>query len=68
MRHPIDYGRVVLPDRPELYNVESDIGERLNVADRHPDIVRQLLARMDEHKADIDEHQDMLAIPLKDTP
>jgi len=34
-----------IPNRPmELYDLKADIGEKTNVADRHPDVVKRLLA------------------------
>lgn len=38
------------PFKPTLYNLDSDIGERLDVAAQHPDVVKRLkalIARMD---------------------
>jgi arylsulfatase A-like enzyme len=35
-----------LPGRTELYDLSSDPGEQINVADRHPEIVRDLEARL----------------------
>ena len=64
MREPINYGRAVVPDSPELYHVERDISEAFDVADQHPEIVARLLAMLKEHEADIEPHDDMLAIPL----
>lgn len=66
MRHPINYGRAIVPDEPELYHVERDISEAYDVADKHPEIVERLLSRIKEHEADIEPHQDMLAIPLEE--
>ena len=65
MREPVNYGRAVVPDKPELYHVARDISEAYDVADRHPEIVERLLAMMENHKADIEPHEDMLAIPLQ---
>lgn len=64
MREPVNYGRAVVPDKPELYHVEWDISEAYNVSEQHPEIVERLLAMMKAHEADIEPHQDMLAIPL----
>lgn len=64
-REPVNYGQQVIPRQPELYHVERDISETYNVADQHPEIVQRLLALMQEHEADIEPHEDMLAIPLK---
>jgi arylsulfatase A len=38
---------------PRLYNLEDDIGERVNVADRHPDIVARLKALADAKAAEL---------------
>ncbi len=65
MREPINYGRAVVPAQPELYHVERDISEKYNVAAQHPAIVERLLKMMKAHEADIEPHEDMLAIPLK---
>ena len=64
MREPVNYGRAVVPDEPELYHVERDISEAFDVADRHPEVVERLLDMMRAHQADIEPHPDMLAIPL----
>ncbi len=64
-RDPINYGKQVVPEKPELYNVQRDIGEQFNVAEKHPEIVERLLAMIKAHQADIEPHEDMLAIPLK---
>jgi phenylacetate-coenzyme A ligase PaaK-like adenylate-forming protein len=44
--------------------LEKDVSERFNVAAKHPQIVSQLLEQIAAHQADIEPHQDMLAIPL----
>lgn len=36
----------LLPGRTELFNLASDPGEKTNVADQHPDIVKDLEARL----------------------
>lgn len=63
-REPVNYGRQVVLKKPELYHLERDISEAYDVADQHPDVVERLLAMMKAHEADIEPHQDMLAIPL----
>jgi len=63
-REPINYGREVVLDKPELYHLERDISEAYDVADQHPDIVDRLSKMMKAHEADIEPHQDMLSIPL----
>ncbi len=42
-----EYGKV------SLYNLDTDIGERNNIASQHPEIVRQLLERIEWAKHDI---------------
>jgi len=64
MREPINYGKEVELERPELYHLELDISEKYNVADKHPEVVERLLKQIEEHRKDIDPHEDMLAIPL----
>jgi arylsulfatase A-like enzyme len=34
------------PEKPELYDLAEDLGEKHNVADEHPDVVAGLLAVM----------------------
>lgn len=34
------------PDKPELYNLEDDIAESKDVADKHPDVVAEMLTRL----------------------
>lgn len=65
MREPVNYGREVVPARPALYHLERDISEAFDVADQHPDVVQRLLKMMKDHQADIEPHEDMLAIPIK---
>jgi len=38
---------------PELYDLESDIAESINVADEHPEIVRDLLAEADKARQEL---------------
>lgn len=68
LREPVNYGKEVAPEKPELYHLERDIAEKFNVAADHPDVVQKLLAMMKDHQADIEPHQDMLAIPLPNKP
>ncbi|MEM7012891.1 MAG: sulfatase [Verrucomicrobiota bacterium] len=43
-----------LLSKGELYNLKDDIGEKSDVAEDHPDIVKKLRAMLDEFQADID--------------
>ncbi len=63
-REPVNYGKAVELLSPELYHLERDISEKYNVADKHPEIVERLLRKIEEHRASIEPHKDMLAIPL----
>ncbi|MDO8684130.1 MAG: sulfatase [Armatimonadota bacterium] len=36
--------------KPQLYNLDLDIGEKRNIANQHPDIVADLLARIEKFK------------------
>jgi hypothetical protein len=38
---------------PELYDLDADFGENTNVAEAHPDIVKQLLALAEKTRDDI---------------
>ena len=43
-----------IPNRPmALYDLKADIGEKKNVADRHPDVVKRLLALADKARLDL---------------
>ncbi|XZE51976.1 sulfatase family protein [Planctomycetaceae bacterium SH139] len=66
MRQPVNYGRAEPPGKPELYHLERDISEAYDVAEQHPEIVARLLKMIEDHKADIEPHVDMLAIPLSE--
>lgn len=63
-RDPIQYSKGVDLSQPRLYHVERDLGETVDVAGQHPEIVERLLAMLKAHNEDIDPHPDMLAIPL----
>ncbi len=66
MREPINYGKEVQLEQPELYHLERDLSESFNVAAQYPDVVQRLKMRMQEHQADIEPHEDLLVIPLKE--
>jgi arylsulfatase A len=42
-----------LYDKPRLYNLGADIGETMDVAGQHPDVVRRLSALADQMDADL---------------
>ncbi|MFN9626636.1 MAG: hypothetical protein ACK6AT_10320, partial [Planctomycetota bacterium] len=64
MREAVNYGKEVELPKPELYNIERDISEKYNLADKLPETVENMLKLVDEHLLDIDHHEVMLAIPL----
>ena len=37
----------------ELYDLQEDIGETVNIADRHPDVVQRLMRAVEEARADL---------------
>ena len=39
--------------QPELYDLNADVGETMNVAERHPDIITRLLAFADRTRNDL---------------
>jgi len=42
--------QIETPETPLLYNLETDISEKFNKANAHPEIVRQLMDLAEEHK------------------
>lgn len=51
---PITYWkRLGLLEKPELYDLEADIGERYSLADSKPMVVNELMTALKEHEADI---------------
>lgn len=49
---PANYQNIKL-EKPELYNLEADLGETRNVADQHPEVVARLLALADQARAEL---------------
>ena len=47
-------------ETPELYNLEQDPSEKYNVADRHPEIVKELTELAEKHKATIEPVENQL--------
>jgi len=52
---------IIEHDPPLLYNLEVDPGEKYNVAADHPDIIANINAMVEEHKASVKPAKDMLA-------
>ena len=40
-------------ETPELYNLRRDLGEKDNIADKHPEIVADILSAIATHKANL---------------
>jgi arylsulfatase A-like enzyme len=36
---------------PELYNIKADLGETKNVADQHPEVVKEMMATLEKLRA-----------------
>ncbi len=51
-REPVNYGRVVELEYPELYHLEYDISEKYDRAEEQPKIVEELLQLMEAHRAE----------------
>ena len=47
-------------DKPALYNLNEDISERYDIADKHPVIVQQLLILLEQHYKTIQPAEDQL--------
>lgn len=56
--------RVNEHDPPVLYNLEVDPSEKWNVADRHPEVIAEIKAAAETHKATIVAVPSQLEIPL----
>ena len=50
-REPVNYGKVVKLERPELYNLEADISEKYDKYEAEPEIVAQLEQLIKTHQA-----------------
>jgi len=48
-----DYGFTASPEKPLLFQVEQDIGERIDRAAEHPDIVKDMLKDFNEYEEQI---------------
>lgn len=48
-----NYGFKASEKAPLLFNVEEDLGERINRADEHPEIVAKLLKKLQEKRSEI---------------
>ncbi len=64
-RQPINYGRDVELETPELYHLEHDEAEKYDIAEDHPDLVDRLQQMIADHEDDIEPVTDQLAIPLQ---
>ncbi|MDP1560982.1 MAG: sulfatase-like hydrolase/transferase [Pirellulaceae bacterium] len=60
-RQPLNYGQSRDLETPELYHVEHDVSEQFDIAAEHPQVVAQLLERLQAHQASIEPVPDQLA-------
>lgn len=51
-REPVHYGKEVILDKPELYDLLADISEAHDVAETHPEVVARLQGLIEEHIKD----------------
>lgn len=51
------YGNHEVYSPPRLFNLSTDLSERLNVADRHPDIVTRIQEAVERHRRSLSEAQ-----------
>jgi arylsulfatase A len=67
-REPVNYGRpTIVLEKPELYELRSDISEKYDVADRFPAVVSEMLERMGDHLKDVeDSRPEQLSHVIKD--
>ncbi len=52
-REPVNYGKEVILENPELYNLETDISEKYECAEIYPDKVSELLGIIQRHQQDV---------------
>ena len=52
-------------DPPLLFNLDVDPSERLNVNDKHPEVLAQIAAIVAAHRENLDPPPSQLEIPLK---
>ena len=53
--------------KTELYDLEADVGESTNLADRHPEVVKELLAHAKAFRWPEELHDAGIALPAKGT-
>lgn len=54
-RQPVNYGREIQMDRPELYHVEKDISEAYDRYEHEPQVVERLMEMLKVHEADTED-------------
>ncbi len=52
-------------DPPLLFNLEHDPSEKYNIADKHPDVIREIKEAVEKHEATVVPVEDQLAKRLK---
>lgn len=54
-REPVNYGRMVEMEHPELYQVEADISEAYDRSAEEPEIMEKLMQMLKAHEADTED-------------
>ncbi len=54
-REPVNYGKEVILEHPELYHLETDISEKYELSEEFPKQVKELLQMIDVHKEDMND-------------
>ncbi len=52
-REPVNYGKEVILDHPELFDLERDISEKYELSEVNPEKVKKLLELIKEHQEDM---------------
>ncbi|MEZ6095776.1 MAG: hypothetical protein R3C03_16355 [Pirellulaceae bacterium] len=63
-REPVNYSKWFDLEQPDLYHLEHDVGELHDVAAKNPDVVKDLMERLEQHRSSIENVTDQLAIPI----
>jgi arylsulfatase A-like enzyme len=50
------YKHTIFPDQLELYNLRNDPGETKNIADMHPEIVKEIMDMAEKEKSALGEY------------
>ncbi|MFH6602632.1 sulfatase [Maribacter algicola] len=56
-----EFGERIVHDTPLLYNLNFDPGEQFDVAEKHRDVINDIMEMVDEHRSKLIKGKDMLA-------